>query len=144
MRCPDCNKFVSFETEEEPEETEEPTLDEGHFTAAYRRVLPCSECGTELKEAQIEFDVSLDEPNCLFLDPATEEIHEWDCSDVTATPSESRQTIDSKGRAITNPRYIRTLYGVELTGVIKCAKCDGSITLSLSQYVSASEMDELV
>jgi DnaJ-class molecular chaperone len=66
MRCPQCNKFVSFDTDAEPEE-ESTDVDGTDFTATYRRVLMCAECGDELKEASIElthdFDDAIEEPD---------------------------------------------------------------------------------
>ncbi len=54
MRCPDCNKFVAYDTEIEPEEEDNPSCTGIEFSASYRRVLACAECGTELKEGTVE------------------------------------------------------------------------------------------
>lgn len=140
MRCPDCNKMVSYDTEVEPEEQDEPTVTEdGHLTASYRRVLTCADCGTELKESLFEFDLDL-----VFDPPLSAECeHEWEV-DVSASPTEDVQRIDRRGKPITNPRYQARLYGVELSGSVKCTACNGSAEVSVSDTVQASSMDELV
>lgn len=58
MRCPSCEKFVSFETESEPEE-ENQDITGTDFSTEYRRVLTCAECGDELKSHSIEFNHDL-------------------------------------------------------------------------------------
>ena len=64
MRCENCQKFVSYDTEVEPEESNSPELNDGIFTASFRRVLSCADCGSEMKEAEIEIEVdaTIDEP----------------------------------------------------------------------------------
>jgi len=57
-RCPDCNKFVSYDDGTEPEA--EADVDEtGHITGTVRIALTCAECGTELREASFDLDVDL-------------------------------------------------------------------------------------
>jgi hypothetical protein len=41
VRCNQCNKFVAYDTEVEPEEQDAPVAENGSFTASYRRVLNC-------------------------------------------------------------------------------------------------------
>lgn len=52
MRCPDCNKFVSFDTEQDPEESNASIDAQGHVAINVRIVNSCADCGTELKEAE--------------------------------------------------------------------------------------------
>jgi hypothetical protein len=59
MRCPDCSKFVAFDTEVDPEENGDEAISGSSFTATYRRVLNCADCGTELKSAEIEVEIDL-------------------------------------------------------------------------------------
>lgn len=57
-RCPDCNKFVSYDDSTEPEVDAD--VDEtGHVTGTVRVVLTCAECGAELREASFDLDVDL-------------------------------------------------------------------------------------
>jgi hypothetical protein len=59
MRCPDCNKFVSYDDTTEPEHNLE-INDNGdgsmQVTGDVKIVLTCAECGTELKEYTFEVD----------------------------------------------------------------------------------------
>lgn len=57
MRCENCQKFVSYDTEVEPEESNSPELEDGVFTASFTRTLSCAECGSEMKSAEIEVEV---------------------------------------------------------------------------------------
>ena len=54
MRCPDCNKFVSYD---EPEvEVNSINVNGEAVTASVRVALNCADCSTGLKEAEIEAD----------------------------------------------------------------------------------------
>ena len=140
MRCPDCNKMVSYDTEMEPEEQDEPKLEGETFTAEYRRVLGCADCGTELKEATLEFDDTIEVPlndTC-----PTPEDHEWEL-DVSPSPTEGRIDVDRRGKKITNPRYMKTTYGVSVSGKATCTKCKAEVTIEAEMSETASAMDEL-
>lgn len=54
MRCPDCNKFVSYDDSNEPEADDADIDAEGHVTGTVRVYLTCAECGTDLKEANFD------------------------------------------------------------------------------------------
>jgi uncharacterized protein YbaR (Trm112 family) len=92
MRCPDCNTFVAYDTEQDPEEQGDEAIDGTTFTASARRVLTCEQCGTELKEATIEIEgdvtidggIDVDSEENQALDEPHE--HEWDF-DVTYSPA---------------------------------------------------------
>ena len=49
MRCPDCNKFVSFDEGEPKVQSIE--IDTSGVKCEVRIVMNCGECGQELKEA---------------------------------------------------------------------------------------------
>jgi hypothetical protein len=170
MRCPDCGKFVPFDTEVDPEESGEPEFDGSEFTATYTRTLTCGECSTELKSAEIEVAVSAE-----IIPPEPEEIaelatkkpplksdlddegedeeedaeeeteeheHEWTV-EATASPTMRSITKDRHGKPITKARYIKTEYGVEVEFEASC-ECGATAKASAEEYVSASGMDELV
>lgn len=60
-RCPDCNKFVSYEDPPQTETYSEPEVSSSNCVeGAVRVVLLCGECGTELKDAEVEFSVTID------------------------------------------------------------------------------------
>jgi hypothetical protein len=143
MRCTSCNKFVPYDAEVEPEEQDAPTADGGTFTASYRRVLNCEECGEELKEATIEFDYDFsgDEPEVKGKSSEEGHEHEREIS-CDVQPTTGSQTTDRRGRKITNPRYMKTLYGVCLDVTLTC-ECGQTMKFDLEESCSASSMDEL-
>lgn len=54
MRCPDCQKFVAYG---DPEfEVDDAEAQDGQLVASIRMVLPCEDCGTELKETTFDVD----------------------------------------------------------------------------------------
>jgi len=148
MRCPSCEKFVSYDTEVEPEEDQEPEVTDGSVTASYRRVLTCAECGEELKEATIEIEgeVSCSEP-CKKQegdDPSEgEPEHEWEITESSANPTERTQTKDRHGRQITRSRYMRRFYGVEVNVEMKCSRCGIEHSQTFDNDEQASSFDEL-
>ena len=147
MRCSNCNKFVPYDTEVDPEEESEPEVTDQNVTATYRRVLTCGECGEELKEATIEIEgeISCDKP-CGEHEPApgtasdkelgnSEAEHEWEIESCTATATER-----SEGRG----RGLKTFYGVAVEIELKCTACGAEHTQSFDGDEQASSFDELV
>lgn len=60
MRCPDCNKFVSYANDEEPEIDTEEIDGVGNYTIEVRLPKNCAECGTELKSNSFTFEGQVD------------------------------------------------------------------------------------
>ncbi len=58
MRCPDCNKFVSMETENDGIEGEDISADDQGFNLTFSVTVNrnCADCGTTLKSAQFDFE----------------------------------------------------------------------------------------
>lgn len=137
MRCPDCNKFVSFDTETEPEE-ERCEVDEDRVTAEVRIVNTCAECGAELKEARFSFDEEIEDIE-----------HKNSCkkkelsADAEWERTERTQNKDRHGKPIKSSRYMKHFYGVEGTVTVTC-ECGASTEVKLSDEIQASGMDELV
>jgi hypothetical protein len=153
MRCPSCGKFASFDTEVEPEEQDTSfLLDENMVlaTATYRRVLVCADCSEELKDNEFEFEgvvVELalyDDPEAKHEAAFTECDHEDVEVTFSAEPSTDTQRTDRKGKAITNPRYRKTLYGVDLTVEANCPTCGAQGSATERAEVQASSFNELV
>src|SRR6185369_892784 len=124
MRCGDCNKFVAYDTEIDPEEEGEPTIEGNHtdgytFTASYRRVLPCAECGSDLKEATFEINQDVEIPDeC----PKGEDgAHAFDSVECSVAPSSRTETKDRNGKPIKSARYMKTFYGVDGEFSAKCS-----------------------
>lgn len=134
MRCPSCEKFVSYDTEVEPEESGEPQVDGDTVTAEYRRVLTCGECSEELKESNIEVQCEIElekAAGCKSNDPPESCDFEVETCEVEAT-----EDIGS--------RYKATLYGCHVTGTVKCQKCGVEGKFEGDNSERASSFDELV
>lgn len=151
MRCPNCNKFVPFDTEVEPEEQGQ-EVGGTTFTASYRRVLQCGECGEDLKEAtlEVEYDFSKDvqaEDEAEEGDGSKREPHEHEFEiescDVEATTGAVTKCRD--GRPIRSSRYMKTLYGVKCAVEVKCGVdgCEAQASFECEQDEQASAFEEL-
>jgi hypothetical protein len=58
-RCPDCNKFVSLDSSQDPEVTVD--VDEtGEVTCAFQIANACEQCGTEMYTAEFDTSVNAD------------------------------------------------------------------------------------
>lgn len=139
MRCPDCNKFVSY-GEQEPEiENEE--MDGNELTVSVRVVLPCGECGTELKDASMDVWAEVDHDCPMADDEDTE--HGFTIDSTSAEFTERRVTTDAKGKTIPF-RYQKQYYGAEVTVDVTCNACDETFTVTGSAEEQASGFNELV
>ncbi len=124
IRCPNCEKFASLETAEEPEiqgEEIQGDEDDGYFiTGEVRIVRVCQDCGEELKEANLEFEMEC---------PPGFSEDGWEY-ELDSTVTERADTVNSKGRPI-KPRYAKSYYGAEITATftspeVACVACNGS------------------
>ncbi len=171
MRCPDCSKMVSYDEPQATVESEE-VSDEGLVSIEVRLVLPCAECGTELKETTFNFEIDL-EHTC----PEGDQICECGHRRSSHTPicsfsgmckcSEYREkearfeveledpetTEEYRPRFATNKkreqkpipmRYQKHFYGVSVSGTAICNKCEEEIPFDDKDDVQASGMEELV
>lgn len=61
MRCPDCNKFVSMDNADPEVNQLDAELDGGmiRVTSEVRCSRQCAECGTDLKELNLELDTEI-------------------------------------------------------------------------------------
>lgn len=131
MRCPDCNKFVSYDDSSEPEAELE--VDEQTISGTVRIVLTCQDCDTELKEATFDIDSPWEGGEY-----HTGDEHEL-ALNIVSTELTSRNT------PARSPRYSKTFYGhsteVEIT--CSCGKLEG-VNETLEDDCQASGMEELV
>ena len=140
MRCPDCNKFVSFD-EGEPEVNNIDVDSEGNVTANVRITNNCAECSQELTEAN--FDLEADH-----VDDCKEHVgkgHELSVEDNGCERTD-RSGFFKKGKFVpAYGRYAKHFYGVELSYTITCScgkleNVDGV----LRDEIQGSSMDGLV
>lgn len=144
MRCPSCQKFVSFdepEVEEQSYELEEFDSGEVQITGEYRLVLRCGECGSEeLKETTFAFDEFVDIPE----EHQGEGHGEYELSADDPSGFTETQTTDRQGKTIQNPRYRRTYYGMTANWTIACTCGDTIAHGCWEDKCQASSMEELV
>jgi hypothetical protein len=143
MRCPDCSKFVSFDTETEPEVDSENIDDDGSVSCSVRIVNNCADCGTELTEAVFEMEGNLDSDE--WLAEHQGEGHQLEVEVESAERSDRAVTKDRNGKPIKSARYMKTMYGAEVILAVKCscgAECEDKIVLQ--DEIQSSYMDELV
>jgi hypothetical protein len=144
MRCPNCEKFVSFD---DPQvEVEDTDVNGEQLTGIVRVVLTCNECGDELKD--YEFDLEADiEHECEKMpegeEPSYEIESEWDGSSTDRFET-TVQRGKNRGKAIRNYRYMRHYYGAELTASVKCSHCGEVIEVEITCEEQASGFNELV
>lgn len=140
MRCPDCQKFVSLEFDQEPEiNNEEFDAEDGSYEIEIRIVRTCADCGQELKDATLNFDGEID---------GWEDIkaaHEGDDHDILMEVSPQNDEY-SKGKG----RYMVSFFGASVDISIHC-KCQNDVegaeplySINVQDHVQASGMDELV
>lgn len=170
MRCPDCNKFASFDTETDPEINVE-VAEDGQITGDVRIVNTCAECSTELKEATLDVDddgiaSQLEDHRAAMVAAKLAEIESSggaiaqrtaeavrieveDEHKIESGDSDSGQRTDRfetktrTGKPIKNPRYQKHLYGFEAEVTATCS-CGESFTTTIAGEVAGSGMEEMV
>jgi len=134
MRCPDCNKFVPLNTDEDPEVDLYIDAGTGEVTGTVRIVNACQECGAELTEATFDVDLDFEEAG----DHISEQDPEkGDCTLELEEPEITR-TEHQEGRG----RGTKTFYGAEGDITVKCS-CGKTWTKSWQDSSQASHMDQL-
>jgi hypothetical protein len=149
MRCPDCAKFVSFD---------EPNVDaisvdvDGDMLAMSGEiVLPCGECGTDLRSASVELSVVL---AGYFPPVGGDDIkieYEMD-GDADVSSFDRYEDKDRHGKPIKSTRYMKKYYVVEASVEIERTVTDkegnfiskDKATVDISAEEGASSFDDLV
>lgn len=157
MRCQDCAKFVSFdEPEVELDGSEEIKIDGSSendklltfsANAEARVVLKCADCGTELKETTFSLEGTVDHI-CEKLDAAaidqlqTEGLEPEDV-EFEASGFDRMEDKDRRGNPIRNRRYMKHMYGADVTATCKCPLCKAEIEINMRDEMQSSGFDEL-
>ncbi len=137
-RCPDCSKFVSLETETEPEVDGLDVDDDGTVTCSVRIVNCCGECSAELTETTLELqdDCTAEVEEHLKPDAGGDTPEKGHTLSVEEVSSERTQRVEGKGRGA------KTFYGASVDVLVKC-ECGWEHPLTLSDDCQASSMDEM-
>lgn len=145
MRCPDCGKFVSYDTDGDPDLDGMSVNEKGEVTVDARIENACADCGTCLKSADFSLEGTVDlspfrghvcpdeKPQ-----PGVPPAESLPLLDVEEVSSERTERVEGSGRGA------RTFYGVSVEVVVKCGCGKASARLTLSEEVQASDMDEQV
>jgi len=136
-RCPECNKFVSLDTDSDPQFSVD-VDDVGVVTGSVDIVNACGECGTDLRGATLDVEADLSDQISAHREDHKDQKDEHDELQGVETTDESR-SVDTKGKG----RGMRTFYGAECTIKVVC-KCGEEFTEDWKSHVAASAMDELV
>ncbi len=174
MRCPDCSKMVSYGEPEMEVESEDVDSSDGCVTATVRMVLPCGECGTELKDNEFELSADVDHECdaeailCTCGHPLKEhkpsscthqlsekekcsckgyEAMEDDDFELELDEPESTEDYKPKANKYGKPvpmRYQKHFFGVRLTGSVTCNRCGEKIPVEMEDECQASGFNECV
>lgn len=128
-RCPDCNKFVGIEMADPELELE--VANEGTVTGTVRLVQTCSECGTELAEANLDVEVDV------------EVAHKEGCKQESGLSIED-ESADNDDRYEGKGRGARHFYVANITGKVKCDECAAEVEFETSVEEQASSFESLV
>jgi phage FluMu protein Com len=152
MRCPDCNKFVSYD---EPQVEIQSVDIDGEGATVHVEVtvtLPCTDCNTELKSASIEAEASFEHtckpkaerpPEQKPSPDYKDDDDQFEADDSGEAQGTSRlETKDRHGKQIKLARYMKTFYGFELDAEVKCLKCGEVFVVRLEGEEQASSFDE--
>lgn len=145
-RCASCNKFVSIDSETEPEVESIEVDDEGNVVMNVHIVNNCGDCGDELTGADLEIEVNCD-AYAENWEEHVKEKHEANdegempegkgpALEVHETGTERVTRTEGKGRGQ------KTFYGAKVEFEVKCA-CGWTATGAGEDDVQASSMDEL-
>lgn len=159
-RCGQCNKFVSYEGGEEPEENGDFEVTHQSDTSvevagAVDRLLNCADCGNELKRATIEFNIEVDfqhAEGCPVLekedgeddgDDDVEPEYEIETSFEASEETQTQHWDKRKKKMVpSKPRYWRQFYGVAVTGTVTCTHCKATAEFEETTNEAASAFEE--
>lgn len=145
MRCDNCAKMVSYDTDVEPEVQDDPSFEGDTVSFSVRRVLTCQDCGSEMKETTLDFNLDMTLSEDKPTSTPCEDGHEWELDgELSLEPTTEMQTKDRHGKPIKSARYMKTMYGVEASGEAVCQHCGQKATFSGNESCQASGFDELM
>jgi hypothetical protein len=145
MRCPQCNKFASYEDPPEVE-IEDEQINDDVLQITARLVLKSACCGEELKDNEFQFDLPID--HVCEAPEDGEDQFEIDSTDGEGTSrieaTKEKRLKDGTIKIVKIPyRFQRTFYGLTVTAVVSCNRCKAEIELSETDEIQASGMNEL-
>lgn len=142
-RCGDCNKFVSLDSDIDPDVRVE--VDEnGSVSGTVTIVNQCGECSTDMQTAEFEIDMDFSDEYDTHLTACgkdtKKEDHELEVV-FEPTRTDHYQKKDKNGKPIKSARYQKHFYGAEGEVIVQC-KCGEEFREQWSDSIQASGMDE--
>ena len=140
MRCPDCSKMVSLDTDVEPEVDDVEVDEDGHVTAHVRITNNCQDCGSELTEATFDLEGYAE------IGDHKGDDHELEAEDAGADRTQRSGYYDKKKGQWVNAfgRYAKTFYGVSMDVKVTCSCGNLEVLVPMKDEIQASGMDSLV
>lgn len=147
MRCPECNRFVSYDDPPECETEAVEVIDDNTVRAEVEVRLNCGECSTSLKSVIVEGEADFDH-ECNDVGERVEGYADGDeqftlIDDAPEAEGTSR-VVDTivNGKPSGNRRNMRTYYGFELTAQVRCLKCGDEFDVRVEGEEQASSFEE--
>jgi hypothetical protein len=149
-RCPTCEMFVGLEVSEEIIGEEDLVFEEMTVEGMLTVNLCCVECGEELKYAELDAECS--DYDLADFDLTEEEVEAWkekhdgeEPFDATFTCSTTDRYHNKTrtGKPITNTRYMKRFYGVEVEVELKCKINGAKHSYSHTTEEQASGFEEM-
>lgn len=165
MRCTSCNKFVSFDCDNEPEDqgfevsvqdqSEPFTVNDKEFvtvtlevTGSIRMVNNCADCGQEMAEANLELTGHLDIEVPAVRDESVEGgIRAFDDAefsiDIDSISREDElQRTDRRGKPIKKMRFMKHLY-YGIVEYMVTGPGESTAAGTLKDYVTGSDFEDI-
>jgi hypothetical protein len=146
--CSDCNKFVSLNSDEEPDVSLD-VMSDGQVTGNVQIVNTCESCGTIIRSADFDVEMNTSEFTAdtgYTLEAYIKSLDGKDCSleYEIAAPNGAERTMRTEGKG----RSTKTFYGasMELTLTVTMTPKEGNPTVNIfsgdwKDDIQASHMD---
>jgi len=135
-RCNSCNKFVSYDSEQEPDvrvDVDETGYVDGSVTISNA----CAECGQEMTSCEFSVEADFSEDTKEHKGAGHDLSVELDASRTDRFENKTRT-----GKKIRNSRYMKHMYGAEGEITVSCT-CGSEWRKPWSDEVQSSGMDEV-
>ncbi|MCJ7747898.1 MAG: hypothetical protein MUP27_09145 [Desulfobacterales bacterium] len=146
MRCPNCEKMVSY-GDPEMEVQSEDVDESGNVEATVRLALTCADCGEELKDNEFELSTQVEHECSKEKLKEVKEEDQGEGFELELDEPESTEDYKPKTNKQGKPvpmRYQKHFFGVKLTGKVTCNKCKEEIPIEMEDECQASGFNECV
>ncbi len=142
MRCPECNKFVSFADEGDVSNVEV-ELNGTDLDVTGEVMLQCGECGTDIAQGDVSDSINIDVLEVENADTKEdEEPDEFELVSSEVEYHEHTQDKDRSGKPIKLARYRKVFKGVRITGVAKRIRDGQEFYIDVVSRIQASDFEE--